>query len=159
MCIRDSNDYNPVHELAEVRDGISSLTVEQKTAFDDIMNAVYTNAQSTRAPDSNNLFFINAPAGTGKTKLIETIVHQIRGNKNVPVVSAWTEIAASLIRDGRTVHSVFKLPVPLYENLTCSLTFNSKQAQHLRNAKVIIINEISMVSYHALNAIDTYLKG
>ena len=109
---------------------VSCLTDEHKVVFDAIINAAYGQDQI-----NNNLIFMNAAAGTGKTHLYETILHYIRGQEDVATAAAWTGLAGSLLDGGRTVTSTFKLPVPLYENSSSSLKLNSKQAERLHKSK------------------------
>lgn len=54
------------------------------------------------------LLFLDAPVGTGKTSLI-ILLPQIRQSRKVAVASSG--IMATLLSDGRTVHSVFILPL------------------------------------------------
>ena len=47
--------------------------------------------------------------------------------------AAWTGIAATLLTQGRTVHSLFKLPVPVIDTSSFSISPNSDQANVLCN--------------------------
>ena len=71
---------------------------------------------------------------------------------------ATTGIAADLFADGRTVHSGMKLPVPHTETSISRLKLNSPEAFKIKNASLILIDEVSMMSKHALNAIDEVLR-
>lgn len=66
-------------------------------------------------------------------------------------------IAASLLPCGRTVNSSFKLIVE-NDNKSSSMNRRSKEANELKNADVIIWDEISMVSKHAFDAVDALLR-
>ena len=57
--------------------------------------------------------------------------------------------AATLLLGGRTVHSLFELPVPLLEKSTCNVALTSKVADMLRVQSLFIIDEASMLSLHA----------
>ena len=73
--------------------------------------------------------------------------------------SAWTGIAATLLASGRTVHNIFKLPVPILDTSVCHVAPTSKQADYLRSITMFIIDEASMVpTTHALSAIDRMLR-
>ena len=72
--------------------------------------------------------------------------------------AAWTGIAATLLTGGKTLHSLFKLPVPLTETSVCSVAPNSEQANVLRRVMVFIIDEASMIPCYALHAIDRCLR-
>jgi hypothetical protein len=72
---------------------------------------------------------------------------------------AWSGIAATLLLQGQTVHSVFKLPMHCeYQDVACNIKPDSKYAELLRNTAVFIIDEASMVPKYALQAIDKLLQ-
>jgi hypothetical protein len=54
---------------------------------------------------------------------------------------ASTDTAATLLLDGRTYHSLFKVPVPFNESSVSSMDANSYQAHILRNCRLIIWDE------------------
>ena len=60
--------------------------------------------------------------------------------------------------DGRTVHRLFKLPVPVLENSTCNVPPTSEHAELLRGIDLIIVDEASMIPTHALHAMDRCLR-
>ena len=72
--------------------------------------------------------------------------------------TAWTGIAATLLRGGRTVHSLYKLPVPILDTSTCNVPPTSAHATILRSMVLLIVDEASMVPLHALHAIDKLLR-
>ena len=149
------DEYDIAREKRLSENMISSLNPQQRIVFNDIMKSV--NAEK-EYKNVNNLFFINAAAGTGKTYLYKAILHRIRADDNVVIPISWTGISASLLDGGRTVHSVFKLPVPLNETSTCSLRLQSAEASNIKRAQLILWDEITMAPYYALDAIDTFLK-
>lgn len=59
---------------------------------------------------------------------------------------------------GQTCHSRFGLPVPFIENSTSRININSREADYLRKAKVIICDEASMIPSYFLNELDNLLK-
>ena len=58
------------------------------------------------------------------------LLHTHPDGVNVPA-SAWAGIAATFLSSGRTIHNLFKLPVPILDTSTCSVTPNSKHADYL----------------------------
>ena len=52
----------------------------------------------------------------------------------------------------------FKLPVPILENSTCNVPHNCQHAQVLREASLFILDEASMISLPAFNAIDRLMR-
>jgi ATP-dependent DNA helicase PIF1 len=71
---------------------------------------------------------------------------------------AFTGIAANLLKGGRTIHSGFRLPVPLLDGSASQMAPNSPDANLLRISKVIIIDEISMLTKDGLRCIDMLLR-
>lgn len=55
-----------------------------------------------------NIFFLDAPGGTGKTFLANLILAKIRQSGKI-AIAASSGIAATLLKDGETAHSTFKL--------------------------------------------------
>ena len=51
----------------------------------------------------------HAPGGTGKTFLMNTILSEIRGNKDIAIACAFVGVAAVLLEGGTTVHKRFKI--------------------------------------------------
>jgi hypothetical protein len=60
--------------------------------------------------------------------------------------------------EGRTVHSRFKLPVPILETSTSSIRPNSKEAEAIRNTEVLIWDEAPMAPSYPLKAVDILLR-
>ena len=86
------------------------------------------------------------------------IANYLRQNGYRVSCAAWTGIAATLLTEGRTVHSLFKLPVPVVDTSSCNVSPTSEHANFLRNQNMFIIDEASMIPTHALNAIDRCLQ-
>ena len=128
------------------------LTDEQKTIVnrikDDMTEINRGNTSTCRT------YFLDGPRGSGKTMCYNTIISCFWAKDEVVAQSAWTAIAATLLNGGRTVHNLFKLPVPLQENSVCNLKHSSAQAEYLRSVSLFIIDEASMVPSLALEAID-----
>ncbi|GBO28101.1 hypothetical protein AVEN_219900-1 [Araneus ventricosus] len=83
---------------------------------------------------------------------------QRRGKGDIALPFATTGIAATLLKDGRTVHSGFKLPVPLLDTSVSSMRPTSPEADKLRQAVLIIIDEITMLKKDGLRCIDSLLR-
>uniref|UniRef100_A0A914XLI5 ATP-dependent DNA helicase n=1 Tax=Plectus sambesii TaxID=2011161 RepID=A0A914XLI5_9BILA len=82
----------------------------------------------------------------------------LKGQGKNSVVVAWTGIAATLLPGGRTMHSQFKLPLHLFDNLMCNLNPASKEAEAIRDAAVIFWDEALMAPNCALKAINIALR-
>ena len=75
----------------------------QLSAFTKIQDALEGRSQQ-------RLFFLDGPAGTGKTYLYNTIIRYYEwAGKNV-LAQATTGVASDLLIGGTTMHSRFKIP-------------------------------------------------
>ena len=99
-----------------------------------------------------------APGGSGKTFVFNMIANYLCQNQYKISCAAWTGIAATLLTEGCTVHSLFKLPVPVVDTSSCNVLPTSQHANVLRNQNIFIIDEASMIPTHALDAIDRCLQ-
>ncbi|GBN91997.1 hypothetical protein AVEN_73025-1 [Araneus ventricosus] len=79
------------------------------------------------------LFFLDAPGGTGKTFLLNLLSAQIQKDKKVAIAVASSGIAATLLDDGRTAHSVLQLLLNFAHEETpvCNITKNSEPCRNV----------------------------
>ncbi|XP_070517882.1 ATP-dependent DNA helicase pif1-like [Cardiocondyla obscurior] len=70
----------------------------------------------------------------------------------------FTEIAATLLPFGKTVHKTFGLPVPLFADSTSTIKIQSKEAQNLKEIDVFIWDKAPMAPRYALDIMDKLLQ-
>ncbi len=97
------------------------------------------------------LILVTGGAGTGKSTFIRWLEEQYPGEI---LLCAPTGIAALTI-GGRTIHSLCNFP-PAYI-LPSDIRINRKSP--VRSAKVLVIDEISMVSSNLLDAVNLFLQA
>lgn len=79
--------------------------------------------------------------------------------RNIKVrACASTGIAAMLLIKGTTIHSIFFVPNEIESNTLSKLGCDSLKAQELRETKVFIMDEISMLHRYVLEYIDKLLR-
>ena len=131
---------------------VTKLNSEQKYIHDEIVQRIDANQQVTA--------FVQGKAGTGKSFLIHTLINYLI-SKSIPfVVCASTGIAASLI-GGNTVHSTFGLftkKTKSNETVLCSLDVTRPNDFAMTYVKVIIIDEVTMISGDVLDAMEWGLR-
>ena len=90
-----------------VANNMQILNDKQRKIVDDVWDKVQN-------PDASepNVFYVDGPAGTGKTMVYNTLIALLRSHGKEVASCAWTGIASILLRYGVTVHNLFKLPVP-----------------------------------------------
>ncbi|XP_014670443.1 PREDICTED: uncharacterized protein LOC106811370 [Priapulus caudatus] len=112
----------------------------------------------TAATPKCRAYFLDGPGGTGKTLCYNTLISYCHSERQLVAATAWTGIAATLLTDGRTVHNLFKLPVPILDTSVSNVKPNSNHADFLRSVTLFIIDEASMIPSNALTAIDKMLR-
>ena len=67
-------------------------------------------------------------------------------------------IASLLLPGGRTAHSKFKIPVPIFEDSTCNIIHGSQLAELLNQTNLIIWDEAPMTHKFCFEALDQTLR-
>ncbi|RUS72804.1 hypothetical protein EGW08_019441 [Elysia chlorotica] len=104
--------------------------------------------------------FLDAPGGCGKTFLIETILVKIRSEGNIAIATASSGLTATLITEGRTVHSTFKVPLDLSRSdfPMCAVKKGTSLSRLIQDYSVTIIDEAPMLHKIVYEASDRTLK-
>lgn len=139
--------------IAQLR--MDQLNEKQKEIADRVLTAIFENND---AEITNNCFFIDGPGGSGKTFLYETLWHFIKGNNKNVCMMAFTGIAATLLPQGKTVHKIFQLPVPLLADSSANIKLESQEADYLKNIDVFIWDEAPMAPRYAIEIMDRTLR-
>ncbi|CAG8776988.1 24638_t:CDS:2, partial [Cetraspora pellucida] len=98
-------------------------------------------------------FFLTGSAGTDKSYLIKLIINHLRSQHQNYLIMAPTGVTAQNI-NGKTIHSQLKIRPSSTNHMSLALN-NQEHCQYLLSIKVIIIDEISMVSASLL----TFISG
>eukprot|EP00956_Cyclotella_meneghiniana_P013331 scaffold19185_cov47-Cyclotella_meneghiniana.AAC.4 len=73
---------------------------------------------------------------------------------------AMSGIAATLLTLGTTFHRRMGAPIPCLSDSSSNISLNSKQAKIIKEAVIIMIDEVSMMNYIKLmDMLDRFLKG
>ncbi len=109
---------------------------------------------------TGNNVFITGSAGTGKTYLLNQFIIYLKSRKIIPTIVAPTGIAASHLQ-GQTIHSFFSLGIrDSIDNYFLESLLEKKYLQtRFSKLKILIIDEISMVSPEIFSSIDTILRA
>ncbi|XP_041021212.1 ATP-dependent DNA helicase PIF2-like [Juglans microcarpa x Juglans regia] len=128
----------------------NSLNSEQKNAYDLILQTLLSN--------ESGAFFIDGPAGTGKTFLYKALLATIRSKNMIALATASSGVAASILPGGRTAHSRFKIPLNVDKDSTYNVIKQGSLAKLLRLAKLIIWDEAPMSTKYSIEALDKMLR-
>ena len=103
--------------------------------------------------------FLTGPAGSGKTFLLNKYIDYLIENRIKVGITASTGIAATHI-NGRTIHSWsgFGIKDELIEKDFKKILRNKNIVSRVSSAKVLIIDEISMLHAHKLNLVNAICK-
>ncbi|PIA45563.1 hypothetical protein AQUCO_01600041v1 [Aquilegia coerulea] len=115
-------------------------------------------AEAERDFSKLNMFFLNGPAGTGKTFVYNTIAAKIRSEGQIVVMVASSGIASLLLTGGRTAHSTFKIPFDVMDDTVCGFKKNSNHAELFRKTKLIVWDEVPMQHRFCIEAVDRSLQ-
>ncbi|XP_051134181.1 uncharacterized protein LOC127253573 [Andrographis paniculata] len=129
---------------------IDKLNLQQQFVFNTIIEKLHNKKPY--------VCFVDGPAGTGKTFLYTAILSYTSDHTIKSIVVATSGVAASLLPNGQTAHSKFKLPLDSNEHKTCQISKQSTLANELRHTNLIIWDEISMARRELIEAFDTTMR-
>ena len=148
--VHEEMDHDSDNLKAKVHQEYPDLNDEQKVVFDAVMYSVQNR--------NGKLFALDASGGTGKTHTINLILAEVRSLKKIALATALSGIAATLLSNGRTLHSRCRVPICINELSTCCVSPRDATGVLLRQTDLLIIDEISMGHKHIYEAIDRTLK-
>jgi ATP-dependent exoDNAse (exonuclease V) alpha subunit len=149
---RENREHNQ-KELTYSRDIVSRAQRSQTAAHDvsDIEVLPEYKLVQTLVKQQFPLIFVTGGAGTGKSTFIRWLLQEFKGSV---LLGAPTAMAATNI-DGKTLHSLCQLP-PAWIVKT-----DIKQAprrREIKEAKLLIIDEISMVTANLLDGVSAFFR-
>lgn len=104
------------------------------------------------------LTFLDGPGGTGKTFLLNTIIHAFLTQRKVVVAVSSAGVSALLLHGGSTAHSAFGIPLTVDDSSVCALSGKDSKSLLLRIADLIIWDKIAMQHKHCVEAVDQSLQ-
>ncbi|XP_071565387.1 uncharacterized protein [Temnothorax nylanderi] len=149
--LRETNyDVNTLAQVVSINEGL--LTDEQFAVYRQVLSSIESSA--------GQVFFLDAPGGTGKTFLINLLLAKVRSERGIALAVASSGIAATLLEGGKTAHAAFKLPLNLNhaETPLCNISKQSNMAQVLQDCKLIVWDESTMAHKGGFEALSTTLK-
>ncbi|GAA0144917.1 hypothetical protein LIER_36036 [Lithospermum erythrorhizon] len=129
----------------------NQLNTKQKKVFDIIFNNVMS--------DVGGAFFVDGPGGMGKSFLYKVLLAHIGSRGFIGLIVASSGIASSGFLGGRIAHSRFKIPIDGGPGSKCQISFQSSEAELIRNSKIIIWDEAPMADKSAIHVVNKLLGG
>ncbi|CAK8562648.1 unnamed protein product [Lathyrus sativus] len=105
----------------------------------------------------SGVFFVDGPRGKGKIFLYRALMASLRSRGEIVLATASAGIAATLLPDGRTAHSRFKIPIDIHPSSICGIQKQNDLANLIRVSAAIIWDEALMINKNYLEALDRSL--
>src|SRR5437588_904756 len=156
QVLEEENNYDVVQEEEAFAVMRAKLNPEQVTCFEEIVNAVEQQEQNHRS-HRRSAFFLQGPAGTGKTFLYNCLCRYFRARGKIVLCVASSGIAAQLLLGGRTAHSRFRIPLSTTFS-GCNINRNSPLAQLIRSTSLISWDEVPMQHRTCFEAVSWTLN-
>ena len=154
----EDRDYDQEQEQILFDSMREKLNEEQVTCFNAIVAAVERHEQDPNQLVPSGTFFLQGPAGTGRTFLYNCLCSHFRAQGKIVLCVASSGIAAQLLPGGRTAHSRFKIPLTNDTNAVCNITRNSFLADLIRDTSLIIWDEVPMQHKACFEAVNRTLN-
>ena len=149
-------DGVPGFDIFMERNGDNEFGVKLQNP--DLITDVVRTKVKLMTSQHHKCLFIDGPGGTGKTYTYNRIIQYCKKRGIIISCFAYTGIAASLLEDGKTLHSGFGIPLSNTGAIKTTLPVNSIQRKRLNATQVILIDEISMVPKGILEFISMLMK-
>ena len=101
------------------------------------------------------MLLLDAPGGTGKTFLINLVLAKLWSVGKIALATASSEIAATRLTGGRTLHSTFKIHLDLYalDIPICSIKKGTALCRVIHEGKGTVVDEAPMTNKLAFEAL------
>ena len=126
------------------------LTDEQQGILDTLVGHVKRG--------EGGLYNLDAPGGSGKTFMANVLLSRVRMKEKIAIACGMSGISAILLRKGTTFHRRFKAPLDCGPESCSRHKLNSNEAKIIKEAYLIMIDEVSMMHYYLLDMLDRFLK-
>lgn len=140
-------------EFTYSRDLVAKLEPDNKAEFDISSIEILEEYELVKRLVENKfpLIFITGGAGTGKSTFVRWAMHEFEGSVLLGAPTA----SAALTVGGRTLHSLCQLP-PGW--IVRSHIKRCPGRKEIRQAKLLIIDEVSMVTANLLDGVSAFLR-
>ena len=148
--IEEELSYDTAYLQGKVLEQCRTLNRQQRYVFDTVMESV----NNTKG----KVFCMNACGGSGKTYTINLLLAAVRAQGDIALGTALSGIAATLLDNGRTLHSRCRVPIRIDETSMCNISKRESLSQLLRQAKLLVIDEVTMGHRHIFEAVDRTMR-
>lgn len=154
VSLKDAEDRianeSLLHSINVFKKQASLLNDDQRHIFNAIKSKKENNVQS--------MVFLDGPGGTGKTFLLNTIIHYFRSEGLNTIAVASSGVASLLLYEGSTAHSGFNIPLSCSATSTCNFSGRDKKSKMLIGVDLIIWDEVSMQNKSCIECFERSIK-
>ena len=129
---------------------IECLTKEQRLIFDSVIESFESS--------NGQLFFIDAPGGSGKSFTANCIMNYVRMSNSLVLACASSGIAATVLKGGSTAHNKFQLPIDLSEDTVCDIRPGTARFKLITDTRMVVWDEAPMMHRFAVDAVDRLIQ-
>lgn len=151
--LRPSNN-----NVDEIDEEASAFFEENEPSLTNDQRQIYEQIKRYIDEDKGGVFRFDAPGGCGKTFLSNVLLSYVRKDRNIAIACALSGIAATLLRLGTTFHRRWRAPIPAFEDSMPNMKLDSDEADIIREAKIVMVDEVSMMHVDLLNMMDRFLR-
>ena len=143
--IREETNFDTQSLQEQITNQLPSLNSQQRDAFDKVIDSV-TNGGGT-------IFCLN-----GNTYVVNMILAKVRSMEKIALATAMSGIAATLLDNGRTLHSRLKIPLDMKDESVCNFSRRDATGKLLQMTSLLVIDEVSMGHKHIFECVDRSLR-
>ena len=164
---RERAAFNCQEEMEKVKSRLPRLNNNQRAFFYSVMAALNDS-------ESGRIFCLDAPGGTGKTFVLNCLLNAVRADGYIGIATAMSAVASQLLEGGSTLHSRLKamivdflppihvlhqVPIDVHWDTYCNFTDACGTGNLLKEATLLLIDEVTMGHRHIFEAIDRLTLG
>ena len=140
--------YNKEECINRAVNNMKSMNEEQLSFFKCVIETINDDGNTSK------LFALNAPGGSGKSFVLNSLLDAVRGDGFVALATATTGIAAIDLRGGTTLHNRFKIPLDITNTSTCRFKKTDPTGELIKMTKLLIIDEMTFMEKRIYECID-----
>ncbi|KAK8953772.1 hypothetical protein KSP39_PZI002518 [Platanthera zijinensis] len=133
---------------------VSTIDLHSVSSLNERQSYIFHTITECARQGNGGMFFIDGPAGTGKTFLYKAIIAHLRHASHIVLATASSGIAATLLPGGNTAHLRFKIPIPIEPGSYCKFGKTSSMQELLQQCSAILWDEAPMSHKHIFKAVD-----
>ena len=152
-----NHDIDQLNQYVNAR--LNTLTEEQLRVYNSFL-AMIAAFENNSASVNDNIMFLDAPGGCGKSYLLNLLLCKVRSEGKIALATSSSNMAAGVLFDAGTFHATFNVPRNVHQMDTpvCQIPAGSAKATLIQQTSAIIVDEAPMLHKSCFEALDRTLK-